>query len=467
MLVISSLSSFWNSLITSNRHADPSSSKLSYHASHKRNNSFKTDSLQSVVTISDKDVHLSHQHFCTSGNLSQHSNIQATSLDSTYTHAVPYSNMNHWPGLRFAMTYTLTPPAYEQTDIVLQDYGTDGLLPPPPVSDSWRRIDRWAQTHYPELYDQLSYGATVADVDELEHELECHLPRDVRESFFIHDGQERGGKPTGIVFGVTLLDCEELLEEYCLWKKVATDLTRIKTSNPFSRCNRLLKRQGSCPEGAVRPVYAHPKWIPLGKDFEGNNIAVDLAPGPTGRWGQVILFGRDQDIKCVVAQSWASFLAILADDLEEGDWTIDDTTGELFLGTSEKDRTSYFDILKSRVHKRQKQLSKPMLSLVNSNKMSVTFNETPTIINKSDTASVKIVRDIDTKPIESLEVLPVSVKSTKTTKQSLTALKKNTSITPKVALAIKDANILKGTEIQGKSIEIQETSILKENTVSN
>ncbi|KAG5519285.1 hypothetical protein PMAC_001910 [Pneumocystis sp. 'macacae'] len=474
MLVISSLSSFWNSLITNNRHADPSSSKLPYCASHKRNTSFKTDSLQSVVTISNQDVHLSYRHSYNSSNLSQHSNTQATSLDATYTHPVPYSNINHWPGLRFAMTYTLTPPTYEQTDIVLQDYGTDGLLPPPPVSDSWRRIDRWAQIHYPELYDQLSYGATVADVDELEHELECHLPRDVRESFFIHDGQERGGKPTGIVFGVTLLDCEELLEEYSLWKKVATCLTKIKTSNPFSRNNRLLKRQGSCPEGAVRSVYAHPGWIPLGKDFEGNNIAIDLAPGPIGRWGQVILFGRDQDIKYVVAQSWASFLAMLADDLEEGDWTIDDTTGELFLGTSEKDRMSYFDILKSRVRKKQKELSKPMLSLMNSSKMSVTFSETPIIAKTSDTTPIKIAQNIDTKPIQNLNISPVSRKPAKMTKQSLATLNKNTSIIPKVALAIKDANILKKIDMQEKSIETQEknietqgTSNLKENTISS
>ncbi|KAG5440862.1 hypothetical protein PCK2_000017 [Pneumocystis canis] len=181
MLVISSLSSFWNSLITNNRHADPSSSKRLYCTSLKRDDSLQTDSLQSVMTINDQKLHLSCRHV-------HHSMIPSPSVEVAYTHPIPYSNTHHWPGLRFSMTYTLSPPTYEQTDIVLQDYGTDGLLPPPPVSDSWRRIDRWAQIHYPELYDQLSYGATIADVDELEHELGYPLPRDVHYSFAGNSG---------------------------------------------------------------------------------------------------------------------------------------------------------------------------------------------------------------------------------------------------------------------------------------
>ncbi|KAG5440931.1 hypothetical protein PCK2_000086 [Pneumocystis canis] len=215
-------------------------------------------------------------------------------------------------------------------------------------------------------------------------------------------------EPTGIVFGVALLDCEDLLEEYHLWKRVAINLSQVKSSDPFSRNRKLFKRQGSCPEGAVHCVYAHPGWIPLGKDFEGNNIGVDLAPGPTGRWGQVILFGRDQDIKYVVAQSWASFLSMLADDFEKGDWTVDDTTGELFLGTSEKDQMSYFDILKSRINQRRKGLSGSMLSLITPNKISVTFNETPTIINTSDTTFIKTPQNKDTKMKETVDMSPAS-----------------------------------------------------------
>jgi cell wall assembly regulator SMI1 len=272
-------------------------------------------------------------------------------------------------------------------EIQLQHF-RDGLPPPPPVGHSWRRIDRWAEDNYTELYDQLAEGATVNDLNELEYMLDCSLPADVRDSWQIHDGQERGGLPTGIIFGCMLLDCEEIVQEWQQWRKVNQDFlsdhirvpppslarpdvvgasssssaasaslpppsqhqqqhsTATKTtatsadsrSSSHSHHSRkplwrqeLLARQDSQPPGAVRKAYAHPGWIPLARDWGGNNIAVDLAPGPAGTWGQVIVFGRDFDCKYVVSRSWAHFLAMVADDLEGDKWFVDDDTQELKL----------------------------------------------------------------------------------------------------------------------------------------
>ena len=39
----------------------------------------------------------------------------------------------------------------------------------------------------------------------------------------------------------------------------------------------------------------HPAWIPFATDSFGDYLAVDMAPGPNGRPGQVILIGRHQD----------------------------------------------------------------------------------------------------------------------------------------------------------------------------
>jgi cell wall assembly regulator SMI1 len=30
----------------------------------------------------------------------------------------------------------------------------------------------------------------------------------------VHDGQERGGLPTGVIFSAMLLDCEEIVQEW-------------------------------------------------------------------------------------------------------------------------------------------------------------------------------------------------------------------------------------------------------------
>ncbi|OJD15545.1 hypothetical protein AJ78_04202 [Emergomyces pasteurianus Ep9510] len=254
-----------------------------------------------------------------------------------------------------------SPDGVTPTEIQMQSFH-EGAPPPPPVSHSWRKIDRWAETNYEELYDQLCEGCSQNDVNELEHELDCTLPLEVRESLQIHDGQERGGTPTGIIFGCMLLDCEEIVQEWKNWRTVNEEFLSTSTfsppqqpsikafggssaassssapappppqigSNPLWR-QELLDKQDSQPPKAIQKAYAHPSWIPLARDWGGNNIAIDLAPGPAGKWGQVIIFGRDYDCKYVVARSWAAFLAIVAEDLCSPKSFVDDESGELKL----------------------------------------------------------------------------------------------------------------------------------------
>jgi cell wall assembly regulator SMI1 len=215
------------------------------------------------------------------------------------------------------------------------------------------------------------------DLNELEHQLDCSLPQDVRESLQVHDGQERGGIPTGIIFGSMLLDCEEIVQEWENWRKVNQEfLIETSVSRPSvptkalggsdqassSKAGQtsprngswkqdLISRQESVPPNAIQKTYAHAAWIPLVRDWGGNNLAVDLAPGPAGQWGQVILFGRDYDTKYVVARSWSAFLALVADDLNSGKWFVDEDTNELKLREFKKARVepAYFDILRWRM----------------------------------------------------------------------------------------------------------------------
>lgn len=259
-------------------------------------------------------------------------------------------------------------------EIQMQNF-QEGLPPPPPVAHSWKRIDQWVENNYEELYDQLAEGCTQNDVNELEHELDCSLPLEVRESLQIHDGQERGGMPTGIIFGCMLLDCEEIVQEWKNWKVVNEEYL----SNPIKPRNQLvnrplggapsssraaaqgsahpgwrqelLERQTSQPSRTVQKAYTHPGWIPLARDWGGNNIAVDLAPGPLGKWGQIIIFGRDYDCKYVIARSWAAFLAMVADDISSEKVYVDEETQELKLREfkAASVEPSYLDILRWRM----------------------------------------------------------------------------------------------------------------------
>ena len=58
------------------------------------------------------------------------------------------------------------------------------------------------------------------------------------------------------------------------------------------------------------PAYTKPRWIPLTADGSGGHIGLDLDPWPGGRVGQIILFGRDEDVKIVLAESLAQFFGV-------------------------------------------------------------------------------------------------------------------------------------------------------------
>ncbi|PSR80574.1 glucan synthesis regulatory protein [Coniella lustricola] len=292
----------------------------------------------------------------------------------------PYS-----PGLRSQLVRASSGDGFEMQspigEIPMQSF-EDGQPPAPPVTHSWKRIDAWAEDNYPELWDQLCEPCTVNDINELEHQLDCSLPADVRDSLQVHDGQERGGMPTGIIFGCMLLDCEEMVQDWDQWRKVnhqflldaaivnpsapsralggsseasssksAPAATGPNKPNDLAWREKLIARQESVPPNSIRKAYAHAGWIPLVRDWGGNNLAVDLAPGPKGHWGQIILFGRDYDTKYVVARSWAHFLAVVADDLNSGKWFIDEDTQELKLREFKATRVEpgYMDILRWRM----------------------------------------------------------------------------------------------------------------------
>ncbi|QEL59793.1 hypothetical protein CJJ09_001879 [Candidozyma auris] len=122
------------------------------------------------------------------------------------------------PGLRSSSTNLIN----QGGDVQMQTLNREGLPPLPPVDSLWERIEKWLEEEYPELEDSLNDGASTADLNEFEKDLAIGpLPVEVRQFFKIHDGQFRGGKPTGLIMGLTFLDMESIMEEYAVWAKVA------------------------------------------------------------------------------------------------------------------------------------------------------------------------------------------------------------------------------------------------------
>ncbi|KAI4686426.1 uncharacterized protein J4E84_005705 [Alternaria hordeiaustralica] len=350
--ITASLKDFWHTMTSYDRHASHDSPyRTGRHIPIPQSRHAALTSITASGAESRTDLHSPYQH----DELAT-SNGFIGSPKGPMSPSSPYS-----PGMRGSLSRQATMdsdtfPQGANGQIPMQDFN-EGLPPPPPVSHSWRRIDRWVEDHYQELFDNMCEGCTSNDVNELEHELDATLPMDIRESLQVHDGQERGGLPTGVLFGLMLLDCEEIVMEWKNWRKVAEEYLTTKvdyrtpqipvkafagsstappvatvqsTGNPLWRQD-LLARQDSQPQGAVQKAYAHPAWIPLARDWGGNYLAVDLAPGPNGQWGQIIIFGRDYDTKYVVARSWGALLAMVADDFASKDVSMDEETGELKL----------------------------------------------------------------------------------------------------------------------------------------
>lgn len=66
----------------------------------------------------------------------------------------------------------------------------------------------------------------------------------------------------------------------------------------------------------------HPRWIPLTADGSSNHIGLDFDPWPGGRVGQIIIYGRDEDVKVVLAESLGKFLEWVAGLLESGNFQL-------------------------------------------------------------------------------------------------------------------------------------------------
>ncbi|AET37835.1 Smi1p Ecym_2079 [Eremothecium cymbalariae DBVPG len=322
--------------------------------------------------------------------------------------------------------------------------GNDG------VSESllaWRHIDSWCSEHNPDLYATLSSPCTKNDISRAERDLAITFPAAVRASLRIHDGQEdiesmQGA--SGLIYGLKLMSLDEIAHMTQTWRNVAAKLQReavkmeqrrmeesstnllkpgltpqaVKqkgygkvenqdyNNNPHlhkdisQNYNKQFKmdkipKQGSIPPLAVQPVYAHPGWIPMVTDQAGNHIGVDLAPGPKGKYAQVILFGRDFDTKFVVADNWGDFLLNFVNDLEKGNWVFVDNTDDYLNGEGDLmfiDKSTrgpileYMGVLKKRVWDNW-QKTKPMVSAPGSASNASNPALTASVVSTTDLAS--------------------------------------------------------------------------------
>jgi cell wall assembly regulator SMI1 len=192
------------------------------------------------------------------------------------------------------------------------------------MNEMWDRIVSWYAENVPrENALRLAPGASQQQVNHVETELRVSLPRDVRESYFAHDGSN--GLP---VFGTfSYLSLEGILRECKLMAQMMSQLEVQMKAAPglFGSWDTMDLHPG----GPIQPVWWSAAWVPMLCAQSGHFGCIDLQPAEGGQAGQ--LFERRTDIgpDKLLADSFRDFFAKFLADLEAGKYSWDPVEGEL------------------------------------------------------------------------------------------------------------------------------------------
>ncbi|MCR4865295.1 MAG: SMI1/KNR4 family protein [Lachnospiraceae bacterium] len=190
----------------------------------------------------------------------------------------------------------------------------------------------------PHLSETLNEGVSSKDIREAENIIGIRFPEYLKELYLTNNGDDNEAI-CGMIMGLHFMSLESMLKEWRELKKIADD-PKINNNGSFS----------STPMASIKRCYADAKWIPFCTDGGGNFIGIDLAPGPNGKAGQIINFGRDEGNKAVLAKDMNAFFERLIRIIKSDDFYIADYDGEdvILLGTDDIEEGFHLtDYLKS------------------------------------------------------------------------------------------------------------------------
>lgn len=168
--------------------------------------------------------------------------------------------------------------------------------------DIWDRIEDWSRANAPRVHASFCPGATLESVIETEKFLGVTFPRDVRDSYLIHDGQTEDG--VGFIDGWDFLSLERIRREWQVWKT-------LLDGGHF-------EGYSSLPDEGIRSEWWNDGWVPLTCKGAGDNHCLDLNPEDGGEPGQILLMWHDDAVRTRIAGSFRVRRRQFADDLEAG-----------------------------------------------------------------------------------------------------------------------------------------------------
>lgn len=164
----------------------------------------------------------------------------------------------------------------------------------------------------------LNPPATMEEIESAEGKMGVAFPDDVKALYLTHNGEIESGP--GLFFGLPFLTLDDMLSEWQTWVELSED-AELDAIESYS-----------VPGSWIKEQYINRCWLPIAIDYGGNHLGIDMDPAEKGIRGQVINFGRDEEVKYVIAHNLADLLSFITQTLKNGTYTID-----------EEDRWSYGD----------------------------------------------------------------------------------------------------------------------------
>jgi cell wall assembly regulator SMI1 len=177
------------------------------------------------------------------------------------------------------------------------------------IAFAWRRIDTWFGTFAPSYARAFLPGVTEKELAEAEAILGVALPADVKASYRIHNGVSTSNE--SFLDGKNLYRLEGMIG---VWKR---QQALCKRDPEWSRHAPIWVQESIYPSQPVQPVWWHQAWLPFLGSFD-NHWCLDLAPAPTGQFGQILEWDHEVGPWKVHFPSIGVLLSTFADQLEAG-----------------------------------------------------------------------------------------------------------------------------------------------------
>lgn len=197
------------------------------------------------------------------------------------------------------------------------------------MKNQWQRLENWLLKNAPEVINDLNEGCSLEELAEIEDEISVKLPQSLKDFYLIHNGQ-KDENFFGLFYGVSLLPLKKILEEMSVWNGIIDEYGEEGMKENFDNF------QMSFMPDKLKAKYANKKWIPFAIICDNCYLGLDFDPEINGIAGQVINFGREEEQKAVLANSFEEFLNGFIHEIENGNYLIDLKEG--FIPKAFKDR---------------------------------------------------------------------------------------------------------------------------------